>query len=92
VVEGFAEALAEVGTRPVVPELDRVCELAPLLCAEFDALEAVVRVGTTNVELRSMGEPVPALGATTTAVVFAGGFGGEVWIDRVAVKSSSDEL
>jgi len=73
-----------------VPALEVTTEVTVLL----DPLgEEEVKVGTTMVVLRREGEPVPALGATTTtAVVLVGGVGGEVWIDTTAVKLVNDEL
>ena len=87
------EALAAVELdepRADVPALEVTTEVMVLL----DPLEEdEVRVGETMVVLRTAGDPVPALGATTTtAVVLVGGVGGDVWIDTIAVRLSSDEL
>ena len=87
------EALAAVELdepRADVPALEVTTDVTVLL----DSLkEEEVRVGETTVVLRTVGEPVPALGATmTTAVVLVGGVGGEVWIDTTAVRLVRDEL
>lgn len=86
------EALADVEAdepRADVPELEVTTEVTVLL---GPLEEEEVRVGKTMVVLRTAGEPVPMLGATTTAVVLVGGFGGEVWMDTIAVRLVSDEL
>lgn len=76
--------------RSDVPALEVTTEVTVLL---EPLEEEEVKVGETMVVLRTMGEPVPALGATTTrAVVLVGGVGGEVWIDTIAVRVVSDEL
>lgn len=85
-------ALADVEAdepRADVSELEVTTEVTVLL---GPLEEGEVRVGETMVVLRTTGEPVPTLGATTTAVALAGGFGGEVWMDTIAVRFVSDEL
>lgn len=87
------EALAAIeldDPRADVPALEVTTEVTVLL---DPPKEEEVKVGVTMVVLRTEGEPVPALGATTTtAVVLVGGVGGEVWIDTTAVRLLSDEL
>lgn len=87
------EALAAVELdepRADVPALEITTEVTVLLDPPE---EEEVKVGVTMVVLRTEGEPVPVLGATTTmAVVLIGGVGGEVWIDTIAVRLLNDEL